>query len=307
MNRNSPPDTGLTRRSFLKGLAGFGLGATAAMSFPADVSASFGWSHRLGRPGPLRDRIGLQLYTVRDLLQEDFEGTIERVAKIGYRELEFAGYYGRSPQQVRALLDRLGLKSPSAHIGTEALRSDLSGQIAAARTIGHDWITLPSYPVARTGARLEAWQRAAEEFNRFGQACHDHGLRFAYHNHAWEFQPTEDGRTGYDVLVTETDPALVDFELDLYWAVHGGHHPLQLFRRYPGRFTMWHVKDIRDPQETKEMTPVGQGEMDFAAIFASAEQSGMQHFFVEHDNAATTIGSLASIEASFRYLNALLT
>lgn len=294
----------VSRRSFLLGLAAVGAGGSTLLSACARrATVTTGAAAR--SIAPTADHIGVQLYTVRDLLQQDFEGTLERVAEIGYRHLEFAGYYNRTPEQVRALLDRLKLASPSAHIGVPLLRQDLAGQLAAAKTIGQSYITVPSYPYAQGGG-LAAYKEAAAELNRWGEACRAQGLRLAYHNHDREFLTAEGGVTGHDVLMRETDPALVDFELDLYWAVRGGHDPLQLFQRYPGRFAMWHVKDMQDPQNTKAMAPVGQGTIDFKSIFAHAAQSGLRYFFVEHDNAATTGGSLASLRTSFAYLHQLL-
>jgi sugar phosphate isomerase/epimerase len=254
----------------------------------------------------LRDRIGVQLYSVRDLLQRDFEGTIEQVARIGYKEVEFAGYYNRTPEQVRSLLDRLELRSPSSHIGANLLRQGMSAQIALAKTIGHRYITLPSYSVSRTGPPVDRWKAAAAEFNTWGAACRDAGLRLAYHNHSAEFQPIEGARSGMEVLLAETNPSLVDFQLDIFWAVAAGRDALQLFAEHRGRFTMWHVKDMLDPQGAKTMKPVGQGAIDFGRIFARAADSGMQHFFVEDDNAAANGGSLVSIQASFDHLSRLL-
>jgi sugar phosphate isomerase/epimerase len=255
---------------------------------------------------PFRDRIGVQLYTVRDLLQQDFEGTIERVARIGYKEVEFAGYYNRPPEQVRALLDRLGITAPSSHIAANLLRRDMAGQIALAKTIGHRYITMPSYPVSRTGTRLEAWKAAAAEFNGWGAACRDAGLRFAYHNHNAELSPIDGAKSGFHVLLAETDPALVDFQLDIYWSTHAGVDAIELIGQNRGRFTMWHVKDMLDPLGAKTMKPVGQGAIDFARIFTKAADSGLRHFFVEDDSPASNGGSLASIQASFDHLRRLL-
>jgi sugar phosphate isomerase/epimerase len=248
----------------------------------------------------------VQLYSVRDLLQRDFEGTIEQVARIGYREVEFAGYYNRTPEQVRALLDRLALRSPSSHIGANLLRRDMAAQVALAKTIGHRYITLPSYSISRTGTPLDGWKAAAAEFNQWGAACRDAGLRFAFHNHSAEFQPIEGARSGMHVLLAETDPALVDFQLDIFWAVAAGQDAISLFAEHPGRFTMWHVKDMLDPLGAKTMKPVGQGVIDFGRIFARARDSGMRNFFVEDDNAAANGGSIASIQASFDHLSRLL-
>jgi sugar phosphate isomerase/epimerase len=287
-----------TRRGFLFELAAIGL-STSVLSCSATAAAR-------RSSAPRATRIGLQLYTVRDLLAKDFDGTLAKVAEIGYNELEFAGYYGRTPEQVRATLDRLKIASPSAHVGTQQMRQDPAAQIKGAQVIGQQYITLPSYPFAREGG-IDAWKQGAAEFNRWGAMCRDAGLRLAYHNHAGEFAKVEGGPTGFDVLVRETDPKLVDFELDLYWTAFADQDPIALFAKYPGRFTMWHVKDMRLGEGTKEMTPVGRGTLDFKAIFARAGESGMRHFFVEHDDAAATGGSLASIQTSYTYLRQLLT
>jgi sugar phosphate isomerase/epimerase len=255
-------------------------------------------------PGANVNMIGIQMYTVRDQLTADFEGTVEKIAKIGYRNLEFAGYYNRTPEQVRALLDRLQIVSRSSHIGAQLMRQDAAAQIKAAKTIGQDYITLPSYNFGREG--LAGWRKGVAEFNQWGAMCRDAGLKLAYHNHAAEFAPLE-GTTGYDVLVKETDPKLVDFELDLYWAKFADQDPLALFAKYPGRFAMWHVKDMVVTGTQKGMTPVGKGTIDFKAIFAKAGQSGMKYFFVEHDTAGQYPGgSLASAQASYEYLRQLL-
>ena len=284
---------------------GTAAGATAAGATAVANSAG-GAARAAGFTAPSANGVGVQLYTVRDLLQQDFEGTLEKVAQVGYRRVELAGMYDRKPEQVRAVLDRLQLTAPSAHVGANLLRQDMAQQIQIAKTLGHEYITAPSFPIPRTGGTEDAWKQAAAEFNRFGTACREAGLRFAYHNHNWELAPIAGGRSGLDVLLAETDPALVDFELDLYWAAHAGRDPLALFAQYPGRFTMWHVKDMREPQGAKAMAPVGQGTLDFRAMFAKAQQSGLRHFFVEHDNAAQTGGSLASIQASFAHLRQLL-
>ena len=287
----------VNRRTFLLDLAVIGLG-TGLMSACASVFS------RGGAPS-MSNHIGLQLYTVRDLLEKDFEGTLEQVARIGYTNVEFAGYFDRTPEQVRAILDRLKLVSTSAHIGPQLMRQDAALQIRWAKAIGQEYITIPSYPFPRGGG-MDAWKQGAADFNRWGAQCRDAGLRLAYHNHNAEFALVDGGPSGYDVLMRETDPALVDFELDLYWTAFADQDPLALFAKYPGRFAMWHVKDLQLTQGKKEMMPVGRGTLDFRAIFARAGASGMKHFFVEHDNAATTGGSLASIQTSYAYLRQLL-
>ena len=289
----------VNRRTFLFELAAAGMGASL-------LSSCGGMMVRGGGGASSTHMIGLQLYTVRDLLEKDFEGTIERVAQIGYTNMEFAGYYNHSPEQVRALLDRLKLVSTSSHIGAQLMRQDAAAQVRAAKVIGQDYITIPSYPFARDGG-IDAWKKGAAEFNRWGALCRDAGIRLAYHNHNAEFNAVDGGPTGYDVLMRETDPALVDFEMDLYWTAFAGQDPLALFAKYPGRFAMWHVKDLLLTQGTKGMAPAGGGTLDFKSYFAHASQAGMKHFFVEHDTAAAYQGgSLASIQASYTYLHGIL-
>ena len=301
---------GTDRRSFLKTAVGIGVALLASRIAPAMASGMrIGWA----------DQVGVQLYTLRDRMEDDFEGTIERVAEIGYDEVEFAGYFDRSPEDVRALLDRLDLTSPSTHVGLEALREDLDGTLDSAATIGHTYVTIPSLPGAYGGQFQEDdWRGFAEEFNRIGAAADERDLKLAYHNHAFEFAPAGDDAMGYDVLVTETDPDLVAFELDLFWAVLAGQDPIKLFERYPGRFALWHVKDLKNIESTRaaaaggregrrtvmqNMTAVGEGEINFADIFDRAETSGLEHYFVEND---APDDSVKNVETSFANLMTLL-
>ena len=297
----------VSRRTFLFELAAMGVGTSVLASCaraaggPATVGANAGV--RAGA-GANANMIGLQMFTVRDQLQADFGRTVEQLAKIGYKNLEFAGYYNRSPEEVRALLDRVGVVSRSAHIGAPLMRQDAAAQIRSAKTIGQEYITLPSYNFGKEG--LAGWRKGVAEFNQWGAKCRDAGIKLAYHNHAAEFAPLE-GTTGYEVLLKEVDPQLVDFELDIYWARFADQDPLALFAKYPGRFTMWHVKDLAVTGGQKGMTPVGKGTIDYKTIFAHARESGMKYFFVEHDTAGQYPGgSLASVQASYEYLRTLL-
>ena len=305
----------LDRRHFLKSVAGLG-GACLAAGLTTD--SALGAARRFAALDAT-DHIGVQLYTVRDLMQQDFEGTLEKVAEIGYKEVEFAGYYDRTPEQVRQLLDRLGLKSPSSHVGIDLLRSDLDGQIESALTIGHKFLTIPALMEAFAGQMSpEKWHEYAKEFNTIGEAVKKKGLTLAYHNHHFEFVPAGEGKTGLDVLVSETDPELVSFELDLMWTTVAGVDPVALFDKYPGRFVMWHVKDLKEIEASQaaakegmagfrtimeHISPVGEGEIDFARIFAKAGQSGLLHYIVEND---APKDALADITASYTNLARML-
>jgi sugar phosphate isomerase/epimerase len=239
------------------------------------------------------DRIGLQLYTVRDEMKKDVEATLARVAASGYTEVEFAGYFGKTPAEIRAMLDRHGLTSPSAHFGSaDAWREGLD----AAHVIGHHYVVIPWIPVeARTG--VDGYKKIAADFNQKAEQARAAGLQFAYHNHDFEFAAV-DGKLPYDVLLAETDPKLVQMEMDLYWITKGGQDPLAYFARWPGRFPLVHVKDSMGPPDNK-MADVGAGKIDWKRIFARREQAGIKHAFVEHDQPAEPF---ASIRASCEYL-----
>ncbi len=243
------------------------------------------------------EKIGLQLYTVRSLMAKDFEGTLREVAAAGYHEVEFAGYYQRPADQIKALLQDLQLDAPAAHVGLKPVRDQLDELIEQARTIGHRFLIVPSLPESERGS-LDAYRRIAAEFNRFGERCKEAGLRFGYHNHAFEFQAIE-GRLPYEILLNETDPALVAMEVDLFWMISAKQDPLSYFERHPGRFVLCHVKDM---DSSGGMVDVGSGTIDFRTLFAKADQAGLRHFIVEHDRPAAP---LASIRASCEYLKRL--
>lgn len=282
----------LDRRGFLKGIAGMGIGAALLPYAGCAMAQAAGAPER---------RIGVQLYTVRDRLARDFEATLRQVAALGYKEVEFAGYYDRTPQQVRALLDATGLSAPSTHLGVQAFRDNLGQVLTTARAVGHHWLVVPW--LAEAERTVEGYQRLAAELNRYGAAAREQGMKMGYHNHDFEFAALPGGRTGMDILLADTDPALVDIELDLFWTVKAGHDPVAIFERHPGRFPMWHVKDMADIKGAQRMVEVGAGEIDFGRIFAHAERSGMRHFFVEHDEPAD---SLESIRTSYQNLSRVL-
>jgi sugar phosphate isomerase/epimerase len=271
------PDSSHTRRDFLARLAAGAVGVvTAACREPAPV-----WTSARPADSPALDRIGIQLYTVRDAMGRDFEGTLERLARMGYDEVEFAGYFGHSPARVRAILERVGLSAPAAHVGLEEVRANLSRTVGTAAEAGHSWIVVPWIPTPER--TVAGYRRLADLFNEAGHAAREAGLRFAYHNHDFEFDPAGgDGSLPLDLLLEWTDPALVDFELDLYWTSSSGHDPLAWFDRHPGRFPLVHVKDM-DGSPRRRMVDPGDGVIDFPAIIARRERAGIRHWFVEHD------------------------
>ena len=244
----------------------------------------------------VRPRIGVQLYTVRQAAARDLPGTLARIAEIGYRDVEFAGYYGKTPAEVRELLTRYNLGAPSSHIPVASLRGDWKKALDEAKVIGHEYVTIPWLGDADR-ASLDTWKRVAELFNRGGADAKAAGLRFAYHNHDFEFRRIGDV-VPFDVLLAETDPALVSFEMDIYWLVKAGHDPVAYLTRHRNRFTMVHAKDSSGAPDHR-MVDVGAGSIDFARILPIAVGAGVKHVFVEHDQPADP---MASIAASYQHL-----
>lgn len=244
----------------------------------------------------------VQLYTVRNLMREDVARTLAAVAEIGYREVEFAGYFGLAPARIRELVAGHGLTAPSAHVPFTALGDEWSATLDDAATAGHGFVTVPSIPGSARRS-LDDWMRIAEVFNEGGRAARAAGLRFAYHNHDFEFTPIDglnaDGRVPFDLLLAETDPDLVEFQLDVYWMTRAGHDVIDAMTRHPRRFTMLHLKDSAGPPDHR-MVDVGAGTLDFARILDRAAAVGVRHAFVEHDNPADP---LASIRASHAHLS----
>jgi sugar phosphate isomerase/epimerase len=279
-----------TRRTFLATLGVAALGIASRDALADGV---------LLAPKRKLKKVGLQLYTVRDLMKADLPGTLRKVAQIGYKEVEFAGYYGRSPAQIKALLKQNGLTSPSSHIGLDILEKDSVRAFADAKAIGHSWVTMPYIPEERRKT-VDDWNKIIDLLNQLGPQAKAAGLRLAYHNHDFEIRPVG-GVRPLDLMLSKTDPSLVDFEMDLYWVVFGGGDPLDFFNRYPGRFKLVHVKDSAGPPDNK-MVDVGKGTIDFPKIFAQSDKAGIKHYFVEHDQPADPI---ATIRNSYRYLHAL--
>jgi sugar phosphate isomerase/epimerase len=260
------------------------------------------------------DRVGLQLYTVRDLMKKDFEGTIAKVAQVGYKEVEFAGYFGKSSQDVRKILDANQLASPSEHVPYETVAKKWPETLEAAHTLGQTFVVCPWIEVSQR-KEADGWKRAAELFNHAGEEAQKAGIQFAYHNHAFEFEPSQalGGKLPYDFLLAETDPKLVKLEMDLCWITVGGHDPLEYFNRYQGRFPLVHVKDwsTKGPggndyggatgaaSKPGHIVDPGQGEVDFKRVFAQSGKAGIQHYFVENDEPKSPFDDL---KISYDYL-----
>lgn len=281
----------MNRKRFLKGAAGSALASSIPVSCrePDETDEDGGQ--------PTLSAIGLQLYTVRQLMAQDMAQALRRVAEAGYDEVEFTGYHGESPERVRALVEAHGLVPVSAHVPLELFRSDFDGLLAAAATVGHRYLVVPSLPPEER-ASADAYRRLAGELNRLGERCLDAGLTMGYHNHDFELRGV-DGVRGLDVLLDETDPGPVTFEMDVYWTRYGGGDPAAYLREWPSRFRLCHVKDM---DANRRMVDVGDGVIDWTETLRRARDAGMMHFFVEHD---TPADPLATARRSYRYLSGL--
>jgi len=251
------------------------------------------------------EKIGLELYTVRDLLKKDFEGTLAQVAKIGYREVEFAGYINDMPhlnpppKRAREILDANGLSAPACHVSYGILSADKWPKaLEISETLGHKYIVNPSIDRA-LGKTSDGWKKAAEKFNWAGKESERSGIQFGYHNHVEEFEALPDGKLPYDILLSECDPKLVKMEMDLGWAHEAGIDPIKYFAKYPGRFPLVHVKDF---DKNRMITDVGSGEIDWKPIFAKSELAGIKHYFVEHDQ---PVMPMETARKSYEYLEKL--
>ncbi len=259
-------------------------------------------------------KTGIQLYTLREQLPKDLTGTLKKVAAIGYKEVELFGYsdgkfFGKTPKEFKAMLQGMGLSAPSGHYGTGntnpntkgTLKSDWNRAVADAAEIGQKYM-ICAFLTPEERKTMDDYKRHAELFNRSAEVCKKNGIQFGYHNHDFEFKSI-DGQVPYDLLLKETDPKMVQMELDLYWVAFAGKDPIEIFKKHPGRFPMWHVKDM-EKSESRTFAEVGTGSIDFKRIFAAAKTAGLKHFFVEQDQ--TKRPPLESIEISYKNVQKLL-
>ena len=267
-------------------------------------------------------KIGVQLYTVRDTMEKDLDGTVAKVASIGYKEVELAGfdqaadgtvtYWKHSPQEVRAAIDKHRLTSPSTHVKLTSMSPEnFPKVIEASKVLGNTYIVMPFVEEADR-KKPDIWKQVAATLNRAGEESKKAGIQLGYHNHWFEFLPT-DGKLPFDMLLAECDANLVQFELDLCWITTAGKDPIAYFNKYPGRFPLVHVKDIKTMPniseggsasfgDTADLAPVGSGLIDWKNIFSHAQKAGIKHYFVEHDKPKVPFESIAS---SYAYLEKL--
>lgn len=239
--------------------------------------------------------IALQLYTVRDETAKDFAGTMRKVAKMGYSGVEFAGTGGLSAAEMKDLLAETGLRPVGSHIALAAMEADLDEVIAYNTAIGNPYVGVPFLP--KEMQNPAGFRALAASLNRLGGTLKSAGLSLYYHNHAFEFD-VHDGVRGWDILVAETDPALVSLEIDVYWAAYAGEDPAALIRRSAGRFALVHLKDMIGQGEERTWAEVGEGIIDFPSIFQASEAQGVQWYIVEQDRCARPTLESARLSAA---------
>jgi sugar phosphate isomerase/epimerase len=264
----------------------------------ATSGALSAWALRKINPLTRLDRVGVQLYTVRNDMAKDFEGTLQKVASLGYKEVEFAGYYDRTPEQVKEILSRYGLEAPSAHVPLKAIQENFEQSIEAAKIIGHKLLVCP-YLDANDRKTIDNYKSHAATFNKAGESCKKAGIDFAYHNHDFELVAI-DGTVPLDLLLAETDKNLVKLELDLYWMKKANADSLAYIAKHPGRTVAFHVKDM---DKKMFFTEVGRGIINFKEIFTKSKNTGVKYYFVEQDQCPGS--PLDSLKISIDYLKQL--
>ncbi len=272
----------LSRRSLFGGLAAAGLLATAADAKKARVVAR----------QPYKP-IGVQLYTVRDAWKADPLGTLQIIRALGFDQVELIGLNGLAPAQIKTWLDGLGLTARSGHMGDWTTRAEASMDDLV--SLGASYAVVPYLP----DDQRKEWEAFGAKLNALGELAKARGLKLAYHNHDFEFIPMADGKLPFDIIRSHTDPSLVWFELDVYWATHGKQDPVAMLNRDPARYRMLHLKDMNTDGS---MAPVGKGTIDFRKVLSTAHKNGVEFVFVEHDN---PVNPFDSINQSIKYLKSI--
>src|SRR5215475_6937215 len=299
-----------SRREFLKA----GTGGIVAGTIWGAACASAG-ARVLGLPA------GIQLYTVKDELAKDFDGTLKRVAAIGYKEVEGAGFYKKSAASFRKSIEDAGLTLPAAHYSLQELLGGLDAKLAFAHELGLKYIVC-SFPFVANPGRFHAekfyeeisagitmddWKWNAEQFNKVGEKAKAAGMKFGYHNHNLEFRK-EKGVTAFDELLRLTDPKLVTIEMDIGWVASTGNDPAAYLEKYPNRFELLHVKDIRAGKPSLEgegtgSTELGRGTVDWKKVFAAAKRASVKHYFVEQEDPFVDMPVMEAVKVDYEFVS----
>lgn len=236
------------------------------------------------------EKIGVQLYSLRTEAPNGIEAMLKKVSAMGYEQVELHTLYDMQAKDLKALLDKHNLTAPSTHRGFDLIKNDVDGTIADAKALGLELVIVPWLDIKKYNSG-EKWRAFASELNGIGKKMRKHGVQLAYHNHEFEFQPLADGTIPFDVLLENTQPEYVALQMDLFWAVKAGKDPVAYIEAHPGRIVSCHVKDMT---KDGEMTEVGSGIIDFAAIFAAGSKNGLKYYIVEHDKPADPFASVKS-------------
>ena len=260
------------------------------------------------KPG-LRAEIGINIYSLRYLAEKDLPSTLRLVRQLGFSDVEAGDLYSRTPEEFRSLLDRAGLHATSAGVAYDALAGNIASVVSRAKTLGARHVVCATIPHSAKHLTAKDAEAAAQKLNLWGKSLAAEGLRLCYHTHGTEFDPSPDG-TRFDTLARLSDPASVSFEMDIFWIVYGGQDPVQLLRRYPNRFPLMHVKDIRkgtvlggSPADVREeeSVPLGTGIVDVRAALLAAQDAGVEHLYLEDE----AVDAVPQIRQSLRYLATL--
>ena len=270
-------------------------------TFVSSGAAAALYATGVGRAAVLGLPIGLQLYSVRTLLPNDYAGTLKQVGALGYKEVEAAGFFNLPVEQVKAAMKAAGLRCVSAHYPLALLRQHLDEILTFCRSLGTGYVVCSSPMHKQEGAKgplsLDDWRWSADQFNQVASKVEAEGMRFAYHNHYAEFGAI-DGVLPYDVLLKNTDPAKVSFELDCGWAIVGGQDPIHILKQYPARIVMLHIKDFKDNKPPS--VELGTGSVDYKPIFAAAAATGhIRHAFVEQEEFQGPIMEALKVDAEY--------
>jgi len=260
-------------------------------------------------PGKEEKVIGLQLYSLRNIIKKDVQGTLKEVARIGYKTIETYNYgdgkiFDIPFDDFVKMAKDLDLSITSGHYSSGFnstskgnLRNDWESAVKDAKKAGQEYMVVP-YLEKDERQTIDDYKKICELLNKGAEVCKQHGIKMGYHNHEFEFEKIDD-QIPYDVMLAELDQSLVTMELDLYWVVRGGYSPLDYFSKYPGRFELWHVKDM-NKEDRKKTTSPGLGSIDFTEIFKHAGHAGMKRYYIEIED--YEVSEYESITNGFEYL-----
>ncbi|WP_300433966.1 sugar phosphate isomerase/epimerase [Christiangramia sp.] len=256
--------------------------------------------------------VGIQLYSLKEIIPNDTKLIFKKLSLVGFKEIETYGYsnghfWGMRAEELKEELIKNKLTTPSGHYGLESVfygkLDELKEIIEVAKILNQKYVVIPSIPSHLRKSKSD-YIGIAEKLNIAGKLCKQSGLKLAYHNHAFEFEALDDSKTnGYELLLEHTNSDIITFEIDIYWVVRAGINPIALFTKYPGRFKLWHIKDM-DKNNRELNTEIGSGNIDFQKMILYKEKSGVEHFTLEQEN--FEIDPFESLEKSYKYISRTL-